>query len=144
MILFVLMPTVVLAAEEREQINGTLVRVIDGDTFILEPLDGRSIRVRIWGINAPERNQPGGTQAAMVLDALVNAEGRRLRCRYRDIDRHRRLVAQCETDHETDLGSYLVSQGVARDCPRFSKGHYSRFETSASAALPHATFCQLR
>jgi micrococcal nuclease len=143
MILFALGPTHVLATEARQKINGTLVQVIDGDTFILRKLDGYSIRVRIWGINAPEKNRPGGMRAANVLYGLIADEGRQLRCRYRDFDRYGRLVAQCETGHETDLGSHLVGQGVARDCPRFSNGHYAQFETSESASLPHVAFCHV-
>lgn len=134
----------VIAADTAYEIRGCVRRVIDGDTFILSQVAREPIRVRIWGINAPERNAPGGPQAAFVLRALFETEGARLHCSYRDTDRHRRLVAQCKTTRGTDLGVHLVSRGAARDCPRFSKGHYARYETSSSATLPEADFCRPR
>lgn len=40
-------------------------RVVDGDTFVAS---GRKIRV--WGINAPEKNEPGYKVAGWFLDAI--------------------------------------------------------------------------
>ena len=45
---------------------GKVTAVVDGDTFTMEA-ETRRIRVRICGIDAPERGQPGYDQAAGVL-----------------------------------------------------------------------------
>jgi endonuclease YncB( thermonuclease family) len=42
---------------------GQVTSVADGDTFTMEAETGR-VRVRICGIDAPERGQPGYGQAA--------------------------------------------------------------------------------
>lgn len=52
--------------------SAEIARVIDGDTVQLT--DGR--RVRLTGIDAPERGQPSGTEAAGWLRILV--DGRRV------------------------------------------------------------------
>jgi hypothetical protein len=45
---------------------GKVTAVADGDTFTMESESGK-VRVRICGIDAPERGQPGYGQAAGVL-----------------------------------------------------------------------------
>ena len=42
----------------------------DGDTFTMEA-DGAKVRVRICGIDAPERGQAGYGQAAGVLSSMI-------------------------------------------------------------------------
>lgn len=54
-----------LAADELS--SGTVVRVIDGDTFVLK--DQRHIR--IWGIDAQEVKLPGGKEAKKALEKII-------------------------------------------------------------------------
>jgi hypothetical protein len=49
---------------------GKVTSVADGDTFTMEAETGR-VRVRICGIDSPERGQPGYGQAAGVLANMV-------------------------------------------------------------------------
>jgi endonuclease YncB( thermonuclease family) len=56
---------------------GKVIAVADGDTFTLDSETGR-VRVRICGIDAPERGQPGYGQAAGALAAMV--EGKSVHC----------------------------------------------------------------
>ncbi len=42
-------------------------RVVDGDTFEVHTKIGNSNFVRLAGVNAPEKHQPGGTQATNRL-----------------------------------------------------------------------------
>ncbi len=46
-----------------------VVRVIDGDTFVVE-YDGEPTSVRIHGIDAPERGEPGHDAATAALREL--------------------------------------------------------------------------
>lgn len=48
-----------------------VVRVIDGDTLLAKQ-DGKYIRVRLYGIDAPEKKQAGGKGATQALSKLVN------------------------------------------------------------------------
>lgn len=90
--------------------------VVDGDT--LRCADGT--RVRIWGIAAPERREPGGPAATRALAELVG--GRTLTCQpvATSFDR---IVARCWT-LGPDIGAEMVRRGVAKDDPRYSGGAY--------------------
>lgn len=101
-------------------LEGT-ARVIDGDTL---EINGQ--RVRLWGIDAFEASQPCshvpcGAYATRNLEELVRDQ--RVRCLQRDIDRYKRIVAQCFVD-KTDLGRTMVLRGWAFDYPQYSKGFY--------------------
>lgn len=47
-----------------------VTKVADGDTFTVM-VDGEKQRVRIFGIDAPEHDQPGGGKAKADLSALI-------------------------------------------------------------------------
>src|SRR6266540_441287 len=86
---------------------GKVLAVSDGDTFTMEA-DGAKVRVRICGIDAPERGQAGeGT----VCDG-------RSRPTSRD-----RIVAQCFLD-KVDIAEQMTRSGTACDWPKFSGGGY--------------------
>src|ERR1700682_186393 len=81
---------------------GKVLAVSDGDTFTMEA-DGAKVRVRICGIDAPERGQAGYGQAAGALSNMI--EGKTVHClqvgegtvcdgRSRPTS-HDRIVAQC-------------------------------------------------
>lgn len=94
-----------------------LVKVIDGDSLRVG-----SAEVRLWGINAPEWDAPGGAAATAFLRGLVWR--RVVRCRaVGDRDSYGRIVAQCFVG-SVDLGGALVEAGYARDWPKFSGGYY--------------------
>lgn len=120
---------------QAETISGRVARVYDGDTFTI---DGHPTRVRLWGIDAPERKQtcqdarsrpyPCGERARQALESA--ALGRRVVCAVQDHDRHRRPVARCSVQG-ADLGGFMVEAGYATDYRAFSGGAYARAERAA-------------
>lgn len=94
-------------------------RVIDGDTIVLQ---GISPRIRVWGLDAPERSQPGGPAATAAMRQLV--AGQQLDCRQRDIDRYGRIVAQCFLPDGRDITAEMIRMGVATEYCYFSRNHY--------------------
>lgn len=110
-----------------------LGRVIDGDT-----LDVGSVRVRLHGIDAFERNQmcdgPRGPWACgdAATSALKSrAEGRALVCEVLDTDRYGRKVSRCERDG-VDVAQALVAGGLALAYRRYSQDYIDE-ETAARA-----------
>jgi endonuclease YncB( thermonuclease family) len=101
------------------------IRVIDGDT-----LDVGKTRVRLHGIDAPERDQSCQTEQGAEwacgdwVSAQVRArfEGYTARCQVRDIDRYGRSVATCVADG-VDVGREIVSQGWAFAYRRYSMAY---------------------
>lgn len=52
-------------------LEGRVVRVADGDTLSLLDADNRQHKVRLFGIDAPERDQAHGDRAREALEGLV-------------------------------------------------------------------------
>jgi endonuclease YncB( thermonuclease family) len=99
-----------LAHGQALQVEGQVVAVHDGDTVTL--LDGRRVqhRVRIAGIDAPERGQPFGTSARENLARLVH--GRRVEARCHKRDRFGREVCSVFVAAR-DVGLEQVRDGLA-------------------------------
>lgn len=90
----------------------------DGDT-----MRAGDLRIRIWGIDAPERGEPGYRASTEALRSLIT--GRTLQCEAVDIDRYGRTVARCTLPDGRDLACALVAMGAADDWPRYSGGAYA-------------------
>lgn len=84
----------------------TIVRVVDGDTFVLD--DGR--RVRLYGVDCPELHQPYGDRAAELAKTVVL--DRRVRITVVGRDRYGRLVGRVRVG-DVDLGILLLRSGLA-------------------------------
>ncbi len=115
-------------------IDGTVVHVTDGDTLWLRP-DGageKPFRLRLAGIDAPERCQSGGAQAGAALAARVLHK--RVQVITRATDDFQRAVATVHVDGE-DVGAWLVLQGHAWTRGyRHAPGPYARQEAEARTA----------
>lgn len=121
------------AARAAAQTGGPAM-VIDGDT-----LQVAGVRVRLWGIDAPEsrqaceadgRNYACGARATGHLRTLV--AGRSVSCEPRTRDRYGRTVALCRTD-DSDLGAAMVRDGWALAFVRYAADYVAE-EREARAA----------
>ena len=72
----------------------TVVRVTDGDTFIVLHDDGRRERVRFHRINAPELDEPGGPEARDALKARLL--GKRINLTVYARDKWGRMIAEID------------------------------------------------
>lgn len=93
-----------------------LERVVDGDTLVAS---GR--KIRLWGINAPEKGKPYYDIATMFLEAVLK-DGK-LECKFIEKDRYQRDVMHCWVN-QADLGALIVEAGLAIDYERYSDGFY--------------------
>lgn len=57
--------------EWRKNVEGRVVRIIDGDTFVLIFENDYEARVRLDGIDCPERKQPFSQRAKQALSDLI-------------------------------------------------------------------------
>ena len=79
-------------------LDGTVVRVVDGDTIHVR-IGGRVEKVRYIGVNTPEVHhptkgeEPGGREAAAVNRRLVEGQAVRLELDVQERDRYGRLLA---------------------------------------------------
>lgn len=106
-------------------IRGTVEYVIDGDTF---RLNGE--RIRLWGIDAPELSTMDGKASRNRLNSWIIDQ--HLRCVEKDVDRYRRIVAQCYIGDQ-DIAGLMVGTGWAKDWPKYSNGYYRDHEEAAQS-----------
>jgi micrococcal nuclease len=78
---------------------------IDGDTLFSD-----GMKIRIFGIDAPEMDQPGGEEAKRKMAEMV--KGRRIRVESVETDAYGRTVARVYAG-ASDLGAAMVAGGYA-------------------------------
>lgn len=114
------------------------ISVDDGDSFVARRADGTKIRVRLAGIDAPEKSQPWANAARQKLRGLLHE--RELVITALKTDRWGRLVALVAADGE-DPALAMLEAGLAwhftrydRDLPVASRERYARAESEARSA----------
>jgi endonuclease YncB( thermonuclease family) len=93
-------PQVQIQTQTRTQITGPItvtrefpavvLKVLDGDSLIVRAGNYQDIEVRLYGIDCPEGNQPGGVEATAFLRSF---QGRQVTIREMDTDSYGRMVA---------------------------------------------------
>lgn len=93
-------------------IEGTVLRVVDGDTLVVAPSEaGRApITVRIEGIDAPEICQAHGAEARQAASEMLLQQPVKLLAKAHD--EHGRMLARVMKG-ELDVGDRLVRDGHA-------------------------------
>ncbi len=102
-------PFAVHAKEGERVLHGTVVRVSDGDTMDVRLRDGSLVRVRLYGVDAPELSQPFGGEARRY--AAAAALKRNVQVHQKDIDQYGRMVGRILVDGR-DLGLELLQSGM--------------------------------
>lgn len=72
---------------------------------------GRAERIRLWGIDCPEKRQPFGTRATQFTGDL--AFGKDVKVLVRDVDRYGRTVGEVILPDGRSLNRELVRAGLA-------------------------------
>lgn len=116
-----------------ESFTGRVVSIADGDTVTV--LRGREqVRVRLYGIDCPESEQPFGRRARQRTGEL--AFGRMVTVRTEGRDRYGRVVAWVELPDGRLLNEILVAEGLAWHYRRYAprEARLARLEQEARAA----------
>lgn len=95
-----------------EVFTGTVVTVTDGDTIsVLRAATTFPVKVRLAGIDAPEKTQPWGLQASLFIQSLVAHHT--VTVTGEKTDRYGRLVSTVHLWDGRNLGHELVRAGLA-------------------------------
>lgn len=125
------------ATDGRFSLSGTVTRVVDGDTLDVTLAGGKRERVRLLGIDTPERGSCFAASATarartLALSKRVVLKGDATQATR---DRYRRLLAYVWLPGGKDLGYQLVAGGFAKvnvyDGPYERLAAYRRAESSA-------------
>ena len=129
---------------QAEELTGKVVSVADGDTLTLLTFDKQQHRIRISGIDAPEKAQPFGDRSRQNLLAMARGKDARAECP--KTDRYGRKVCKvwvqpsdCPTCGLTlDVGYAQISTGLAwwyrayaREQSAEDRGRYESEENEA-------------
>ena len=104
--------------------EGTIQRVKDGDSYLVDVGERRPLEVRVLGIDSPEEVWPGrwaaqpfGEQAKVFATKLL--AGRHVRIEIRDTDSYGRSVGEVFVD-DRPVSQALVREGLAWWNPRYA------------------------
>lgn len=119
---FVLLSLSFSCCLEAATLLGKVIAVSDGDTITL--LDDKKIqyKIRLAGIDAPEKNQPFGDASKKNLSNLVFQKN--VEIEWSKKDRYGRIVGKVLIDN-VDICLVQVQQGMA--------WHYKKYENDQSA-----------
>jgi micrococcal nuclease len=102
---FVLLPTLIWAWP------GKVVNIADGDTITVLTSDKQQVRIRLYGIDAPEAGQPFGSKSTQFVRDL--AARKTVEVGVRDTDRYGRTVAVIILPDGSNLNEEIVRAGLA-------------------------------
>jgi endonuclease YncB( thermonuclease family) len=90
---------------------GPLVKVVDGDSLNAK-VQGVVMRFRLQGVDAPEHDQPYGTESTALLRRLTRGPGQQLVLVFDDVDKYGRVVVQAWVG-DLELNAEMVRRGAA-------------------------------
>ena len=114
-------------------LSGTVVRIADGDTLTLLDASNTQHKIRLHGIDTPERGQPYGNAAREALERLV--AGKRIDVNIQDTDRYGRTVGTVYRNGQ-NVNLIMVQDGWAWWYERYARNdrQLSRAQRDAKAA----------
>jgi len=115
-ILFLLLPFYLIS----QTIKGKVVRVADGDTITILDSSNTQVRVRLYGIDAPEKGQDFANVAKEFTSDICFSKI--VIIDVKDIDHYGRTVGIVWTDDSVNLNLELLRTGLA--------WHYKMFDNS--------------
>lgn len=120
--ILILIFSIILSIQESysDKITGRIVKVTDGDTVTLLTQDNRQIKIRLDGIDAPERKQDYGTKATLYVRRLC--EGKTVTVIKTGTDRYKRTLGILYVGN-LNVNEYLVRKGLAWHYKQFNKSH---------------------
>lgn len=110
-------------------ITGRVIKVSDGDTITILTEDNKQIRIRLEGIDAPEKTQPYGNKAKQfVSDLCYNKE---VKVKQTGTDRYIRILGIVYV-HNINVNEELIFNGLAWHYKQYNKStHLDSLESIA-------------
>jgi micrococcal nuclease len=122
-------------------VEGMVKAVYDGDTVLLTTREESRLKVRLYGIDAPETKkpdkpgQPFGDISKRTL--MYKIMGRRVSAEIMDIDQYKRAVAVIRYEGK-DINREMVAEGMAWAYRQYLQGAYeSEYIGSETRARSH-------
>lgn len=112
--------------------TGKVVSIADGDTFTYLTPDNQQVKVRLFGIDCPEKKQDFGTVARQKLSELVF--GQAVKVVQKDKDRYGRTVAIVYNAKGMNVNEQMLAEGMAWHYTQYDKNpRWNELEKAARA-----------
>lgn len=117
-------------AEYKQVISGLIVRISDGDTVVLLDEEKTQHRVRLDGVDCPEKKQAYGNKATQfVRDKIGN---KNVSVYYDKKDQYGRILGVVVTEEEENINELLLANGLAWHYKYYNKNPvYANLEQEA-------------
>ena len=112
---------VLFAGCEEFGTSGKVVGISDGDTFTMLNNDKQEIRVRLYGIDAPEKNQDFGKVSKKFLSDLIY--NKQVTIMEMDRDRYNRIVSIAKIDSIV-VNEVMLEEGLAWHYDQYDNNPY--------------------
>jgi micrococcal nuclease len=111
---------------EPGEITGKVVSIADGDTITILTAEKKQVKIRLNGIDAPERGQPFGTKSKEMLSHIIGKSD--VRVETHGEDRYGRTIGDvlvrtpnsAASDPEANLNFMMVANGYAWHYVRYA------------------------
>ncbi len=114
-----------------DELRGKVVSIADGDTITVLDENKKQNKVRLNGIDAPEKKQAFGAKSKARLGELV--AGKDVVVEWKEKDKYGRIVGQVYQG-SLDVNLQMVKEGLAWHYKKYSKSvELSRAEAEAKA-----------
>lgn len=130
------MVLLVLTFSVSADIRGRIVSVLDGGTVEVLDTENRLTRVRLAGIDAPEKSQPFGQRSRQALSSMVAQ--RTVIITGGDTDRYGRLLGTLWLG-ATDVNAAQIRKGLAWAYRYHGKPAKADYAVQEAEALRHKT-----
>jgi endonuclease YncB( thermonuclease family) len=105
-------------AKNGKIISGKVIGISDGDTFKLLVEGNQTIRIRLYGVDAPEKSQDYSTQAKQKLSDLIFSK--RVDVKQINIDRFKRIIGVVYVE-DKNVNEELLRSGYVWHYTQYSK-----------------------
>lgn len=109
LILFLCLITHIAIAHAYE-LEGKVVGISDGDTITVLDSSNKQFKVRLKGIDAPEKKQPFGTKSKQSLSGMIYMK--QVTIEWNKFDRFDRILGKVRLG-ETDINLEQIDRGMA-------------------------------
>lgn len=100
-----------------KEITGKVIKIVDGDTYDLLTADKKTLRIRMEGIDAPEKGMPFYKVSKKYLGSLCFQKDVIIKVIETDV--HNRLVADTYLDNN-EMGQEMIKAGLAWHFKKYS------------------------
>lgn len=108
----------IISVAKAETISGKVIGVMDGDTIEILEINKTKHKIRLGGIDAPEKGQPFGQRSKQGLSDLVFGE--QVEAEFSKVDKYGRVVAKVLVNGK-DANLEQIKNGMAWHYKEYQK-----------------------